>query len=64
MSKPNTTEMDQQLADLAHLVGKTEAKQAMKDVLTSDPPVPPPKRRPRDSNSRRKFQKLKGLRYR
>ena len=54
----------QPTSDNLSLPSPNRALSAMRDVLTSDPPVPPPKRRPRDSNSRRKFQKLKGLRYR
>ena len=36
------------------------ALSAMRDVLTSDPPVLPPKRRPHASISRRKFKQIKG----
>ena len=54
----------QPTSDTLSLPSPNRALSAMRDVLTSDPPVPPPKRRHRQSKSPRKFLKLKGHRYR
>ena len=54
----------QPTSDNLSLPSPNRALSAMREVLTSDPPVPPPKRRPRESNSRRKFKQIKGRIYR
>ena len=52
-------------SDNLSIPSPNRALSAMRDVLTSDPPIPPPIRRKRNkSHSRREFKKIKGRVYR